>query len=89
MRRYATTGELAARYRVTVETIRAWARQGKIPSVRVGRRPLLFDLDEVDRCIRDRKSDLSESIAVDNSSPKQTNQAKDDTPVASEDVGEK
>lgn len=57
MRRFATTDELAARYRVTVETIRAWARQGKIPSARVGRRPLLFDVDEVDRCMRARSGD--------------------------------
>jgi excisionase family DNA binding protein len=54
MGRYATTDELAARFRVTVETIRSWARRGKIPSVRVGRRPLLFDIDEVDRVLRER-----------------------------------
>jgi excisionase family DNA binding protein len=47
--RYATTEQLAVRYGVTVETIRAWARRGWIPSRRAGRRPLLFDPTEVDR----------------------------------------
>ena len=54
MRRFLTTSELAARYRVTVETVRAWARRGWIPSVRASRRPLLFDPDEVDRALEAR-----------------------------------
>ena len=61
MPRYATTDELAARYRVTAETIRGWARRGQIPSFRVGRRPLLFDVVEVDRAIKAR-SDTGDSL---------------------------
>ncbi len=54
MQSYATTEELAVRYRVTVETIRAWARQGVVPVIRIGRRPLLFETDKVDRALRMR-----------------------------------
>lgn len=45
---------LATRYGVTSETVRAWFRRGWIPGYRAGRRPLLFDPDEVDRALRVR-----------------------------------
>ena len=85
MPRYATTDEIAARYRVTVETIRAWARQGKIPSLRFGHRPLLFDVHEVDRCMRARNEDPDRGNA---SSVKQTNPADGDEPMPPEHVRE-
>ena len=45
---------VAQRYDVTSETVRAWARRGWIPCRRAGRRPLLFDLAEVDAALRRR-----------------------------------
>ena len=54
MQHYATAEEMAKRYRVTVETIRTWARRGVIPATRIGQRPLLFDVVEVDRCLKER-----------------------------------
>ena len=76
MQRYATTDELAARYRVTVETIRAWARRGEIPSIRVGRHPLLFDIEDVDRWLKARDEVASEGTCDDQTDATQT---KDET----------
>jgi len=39
---------------VTTATILAWHRRGWIPSYRAGRRPVLFDLDEVRRALASR-----------------------------------
>jgi hypothetical protein len=45
---------LAARLRVTPSTVLAWARRGWIPSLRAGRRPVLFDPVEVERALKER-----------------------------------
>lgn len=45
---------LAARLRVTPATVLAWARRGWVPSLRAGRRPVLFDLAEVERALKER-----------------------------------
>ena len=45
---------LARRYGVTVDTVRTWFRRGWIPAYRAGRRPLLFDPQEVDKVLRER-----------------------------------
>jgi hypothetical protein len=45
---------LAARLRVTPATVLAWARRGWIPCLRAGRRPVLFDLAEVERALKER-----------------------------------
>ncbi len=46
--------EVAAKLRVTPATVLAWARRGWIPCLRAGRRPVLFDLEEVERVLRER-----------------------------------
>ena len=56
MRRFIKSEELAAQLGVNVETIRTWARRGWIPVARAGRRPLLFDPDEVDEALWARGS---------------------------------
>jgi hypothetical protein len=45
---------LAAKLRVTPATVLAWARRGWIPCLRAGRRPVLFDLTEVERALKER-----------------------------------
>jgi len=45
---------LAALLHVTPATVLAWARRGWIPSLRAGRRPVLFDLNEVHRVLKER-----------------------------------
>jgi hypothetical protein len=45
---------LAVRLRVRPATVLTWARRGWIPCLRAGRRPVLFDLAEVERALKDR-----------------------------------
>ncbi len=45
---------LASKLRVTPSTVLAWARRRWIPCLRAGRRPVLFDLDEVEKALRER-----------------------------------
>jgi hypothetical protein len=45
---------LAAKLRVTPATVLTWARRGWIPCLRAGRRPVLFDLAEVERALKER-----------------------------------
>lgn len=46
--------ELAALLRVTPATIHAWHRRGWIPCLRAGRRPVLFDVEAVEKALRER-----------------------------------
>jgi excisionase family DNA binding protein len=48
-----TTSELAVMLGVTADTIRGWARSGRIPCLRVGRKTLRFDREAVLAAIRD------------------------------------
>lgn len=52
MKQFVRSHQIAERYGVTVETVRAWARRGWIPCLRAGRRLLLFDPVEVDRALK-------------------------------------
>jgi predicted site-specific integrase-resolvase len=45
---------LAKRLRVKPATVLTWARRGWIPCLRAGRRPVLFDLAEVERTLKER-----------------------------------
>jgi predicted site-specific integrase-resolvase len=45
---------LAAKLRVRPATVLTWARRGLIPCLRASRRPVLFDLAEVERALRER-----------------------------------
>ena len=42
-----TANELAARLKLKPETIRVWAREGRIPSIRPTQKILRFDLQKV------------------------------------------
>ena len=49
MQELLTAGELAVRLKVRPETVRAWARSGRIPVIRFSRKVLRFDIEAV-RC---------------------------------------
>ena len=55
--------DLAAKLRVTPATVLTWARRGWIPCLRAGRRPVLFDLAEVERALKDRAKRREVSLA--------------------------
>jgi excisionase family DNA binding protein len=50
---FITAEELAERLRLSADTIRLLARQGRIPSVRIGHKTIRFDLDAVARVLRE------------------------------------
>ena len=45
---------LARLHKVTPATIHVWHRRGWIPCLRAGRRPVLFDVEAVEKALRDR-----------------------------------
>ena len=45
---------LATKLSVTPATVLSWARRGWIPRLRAGRRPVLFDVSEVERALKER-----------------------------------
>jgi excisionase family DNA binding protein len=52
--KYVNAYELADFLRVRAATVRRWAQDGTIPSLRLAGRLLRFDLEEVERTLRDR-----------------------------------
>lgn len=51
-----TAEELADRLRVTPETVRAWARRGRIPSVRFSPKVVRFDPEAVREAVARQNS---------------------------------
>lgn len=58
-----TARQLAEHLGVSVETIRAWARRGVLPSYRAGLRPILFDAAEVQAALRVRAGEPHQEAA--------------------------
>ncbi|MDE1888919.1 MAG: helix-turn-helix domain-containing protein [Planctomycetota bacterium] len=59
-KRYANIKEVSAYTSLPVKTLYEWASQGRIPSLKLGRR-MLFDLEDVDRLLMSLKRNTSQS----------------------------
>ena len=59
------TKTVAEHLGVTVETVRAWVRQNRIPCIRPSRRTIRFRLCEVERAITKPQSDRNFSSMSD------------------------
>ena len=46
-----TTRDVAERYGVSVETVQAWVREGRIPHIRPSRKTVRFRFDDVERAL--------------------------------------
>lgn len=51
-----TVNQLAERLQVRPRTVQAWARQGRIPSVRLSAKVVRFDREDVVASLRDAES---------------------------------
>lgn len=52
--RLVTSEQLADHFAVSVETVRGWVRQGRIPCLRVSRKVIRFRVAEVERALQKR-----------------------------------
>jgi predicted site-specific integrase-resolvase len=59
---YLDARALADRFHVTPPTILRWARAGMIPCLRAGRRPVLFDPEQVEQALRARGAQRAERL---------------------------
>ncbi|MHC4399218.1 MAG: helix-turn-helix domain-containing protein [Planctomycetota bacterium] len=64
MFKLVTSHELAGILRVTPETVRTWARRKWIPCLRASRRPVLFDLKEVEEVLRARAAKRKREVVA-------------------------
>jgi predicted site-specific integrase-resolvase len=53
-RELLTAEEVAGRLRIRPETLKAWARRGRIPRIRISPKVVRFDLDAVIESLRSR-----------------------------------
>lgn len=56
-KRYVNIKEVSEYTSLPVKTLYDWASQGKVPSIKFGRR-VLFDLEDIDRIMASRKRDI-------------------------------
>lgn len=61
MDKFVDAVELAHRLRVMVAPVHTWHRHGWIPCLRAGRRPVLFDPNEVERVLRERGKGMQDA----------------------------
>ncbi|MBI5789385.1 MAG: helix-turn-helix domain-containing protein [Candidatus Schekmanbacteria bacterium] len=55
-KRYCNIKEVSAYTSLPVKTLYDWASQGRIPSIKIGRR-VLFDLNDIDQILAKMKRD--------------------------------
>jgi predicted site-specific integrase-resolvase len=63
-RRYATAQEVADQFGLTAESVLRLGREGKLPRVCVSARTIRFDLDEVEKAIRQGRAAVAEVASV-------------------------
>ena len=51
-----TSKDIAQRFGVKVETVRAWVRDGRIPCIRASRKIVRFRIEEVEAALRQEAS---------------------------------
>ncbi len=54
---FFTKNELAEFLNVRPETIGRWTREKKIPCIRISKKVVRYDLDEVVRCLKEKAHD--------------------------------
>lgn len=54
MNEFLTARQLAMRLQVSPDTVRGWARAGKIPEIRLSAKVRRFDLEQVLKAVRPR-----------------------------------
>jgi excisionase family DNA binding protein len=52
--RYVDVHELCRRYSLRLWSVRTWCSQQRIPFVRVGGRKVLFDVEEIERWLKEQ-----------------------------------
>ena len=62
-KRYANIKEVSEYTSLPVKTLYEWASQGRIPSLKLGRR-VLFDLDDIDRLMMSLKRNIVQSDRI-------------------------
>jgi excisionase family DNA binding protein len=60
-KRYANIKEVSEYTSLPIKTLYDWASQGRIPSIKYGRR-VLFDLEDIDRIMASLKRNTGENI---------------------------
>ncbi len=60
-KRYASIKEVSEYTSLPVKTLYDWASQGRIPSIKYGRR-VLFDLEDIDRIMASSKRNTGENV---------------------------
>ncbi|MFO0793582.1 MAG: helix-turn-helix domain-containing protein [Candidatus Brocadiaceae bacterium] len=60
-KRYANIKEVSKYTSLPVKTLYDWASQGRIPSIKYGRR-VLFDLEDIDRIMTSSKRNTGENM---------------------------
>jgi excisionase family DNA binding protein len=58
------TRYIANRLGITEQTVRDWARLGKLPCVRLSRRKLLFDEAAVDQAVQQAAAPATPAVAM-------------------------
>lgn len=54
-KQYIDLGQASSQYSIPIDTLRKWARDGKIPAFRIGRK-YLIDIEQMERYMQTKQS---------------------------------